>query len=173
MIIRQEKPSDRDEVYRVVKEAFESAEISDGNEHELVNDLRKGTAFIPELSLVAEESGEIIGHIMFTKAAVGDRTELVLAPLSVLPKYRHRGVGSKLVREGHRLARQLGYGYSIVLGSADYYPALGYRPADEFGIKAPFEVPRKNFMACRLDDKAGSIRGTVVYADEFGLNRYL
>lgn len=169
MIIRQEKASDYDEVYYVIKKAFESAEMSDGNEQELVNNLRKGTAFIPELSLIAEDNGKIVGHIMFTKVVIAGTTELALAPLSVLPKYQHQGIGTKLVNEGHRLARQLGYGYSIVLGSESYYPVFGYRPADELGIKAPFEVPRENFMVCRLNDKAESICGTVVYAEEFGI----
>ena len=52
MIIRQEKIKDYDDVYHVVKEAFESAEHSDGNEQDLVVELRKSKSFIPELSLV-------------------------------------------------------------------------------------------------------------------------
>ena len=54
MIIRQERPEDYDTVYHVVKEAFENAEYTDGNEQNLVAALRKSKAFIPKLSLVAE-----------------------------------------------------------------------------------------------------------------------
>ena len=54
MLIRKETAADYDAVYSVVKRAFENAEHSDGNEQDLVNALRKGNAFIPELSLVAE-----------------------------------------------------------------------------------------------------------------------
>ena len=39
--------------------------------------------------------------------------------------------------EGHRRARELGYGYSTVLGSTDYYPRAGYVPAQELGIRRP------------------------------------
>lgn len=86
MIIRKEEICDFKKIYSLVKIAFESAEHSDGNEHELVNKLRKGKSFIPELSLVCEIDGKIVGHIMFTKAEINGNTVLVLAPLSVLPE---------------------------------------------------------------------------------------
>ena len=70
LIIRQERPEDYDTVYHVVKEAFENAEYTDGNEQNLVAALRKSKSFIPELSLVAVEDEKIVGHILFTKAVV-------------------------------------------------------------------------------------------------------
>lgn len=169
MVIRREAAQDRSAVESLVKIAFETAEHADGNEHELVNALREGKAYLPELSLVAEVDETLVGHIMFTKAKVGDATVLALAPLSVLPEYQRQGVGTALIQEGHRIAGTLGYGYSIVLGSAAYYPRMGYLPADAFGIKAPFDVPRENFMACRLTDSAPAIHGVVRYAEEFGI----
>ena len=54
MTIRTEQQADYDSVYQVVKNAFKTAEQSDGNEQNLVNVLRQSSAFIPELSLVAE-----------------------------------------------------------------------------------------------------------------------
>ena len=85
MRIRHEKPEDYEEVYELVREAFASAEHADGNEQDLVEALRKGDAFIPELSLVAEEGGQLAGHILFTRARVGEVEVLALAPLSVPP----------------------------------------------------------------------------------------
>ncbi len=61
MVIRQENEQDYEEVYQVVKAAFESGEHSDGNEQDLVTALRGSSAFIPELSLVAEVDGRIVG----------------------------------------------------------------------------------------------------------------
>ena len=72
---------------------------------------------MPELSLVAEEHGEIIGHILFTEAKVGEDTVLALAPLSVKPGYQRQGVGAALIRQGHKIAGELGYSWSLVLGS--------------------------------------------------------
>ncbi len=169
MFIRREKPKEYEIVYFVVKAAFGSAKHSDGNEHDLVNALRKGEAFIPDLSLVAEMDGKIVGHIMFTKAKVGDDAVLALAPLSVLPKFQRRGIGLSLMKAGHSAAGKLGYGYSVVLGSEKYYPKAGYVPAGKFGIKPPFDVPSENFMAYKIREDAANLSGVIKYAKEFGI----
>lgn len=167
MIIRQEQPQDYNEIYDVVQKAFASAEHSDGNEQDLVTALRKSNAYIPELSLVAVIDNKIIGHIMFTKVKIQDRTELALAPLSVLPEYQKKGVGKSLINHAHKIASSLGYNYSVVLGSEIYYPKSGYVKAENYNIKAPFEVPSENFMVCVLKDNPVTISGTVEYAKEF------
>ena len=165
--IRQENKKDYDEVYNVVKTAFETAEHSDGNEQDLVVELRKSKNFIPELSLVAVYDDKIVGYIMFTKLKIGEYEELTLAPLAVLPEYQKQGIGKELIKEGHKIAKKLGYHYSIVLGSEKYYPKLGYVPASQYGIKAPFEVSNENFMAIKLNDTNLEISATVEYAKEF------
>lgn len=169
MIIRRENEKDYEEIYVLVKQAFESAKQADGNEQDLVNNLRNGNGYIPELSLIAEIGEKIVGHIMFSKAFVGNCEVLALAPLSVLPAYQRQGIGTALIKEGHRIAGELGYSYSVVLGSENYYPKAGYLPADEYGIKAPFDVPRNNFMAYKLRDIVPEISGTMKYAKEFGI----
>lgn len=169
MVIRQEEAKDHSGVYSLVKTAFATAAHTDGTEHELVNALRGSDAYIPELSLVAEINGQLVGHILFTRADIGGVTVLALAPLSVLPEYQRQGVGTALIQAGHRIARGLGFGWSIVLGSPAYYPRFGYLPADTFGIQAPFDVPRENFMACKLSEHAPTVHGVVRYAKEFGI----
>ena len=167
--IRQENKKDYAEVYSVIKTAFMTAEHSDGNEQDLVIRLRKDTNFIPELSLVAVYDDKIVGYIMFTKIKIGEYEELALAPLAVLPENQKQGIGKKLIKEGHKIAKKLGYHYSIVLASEKYYPKLGYVPASQYGIKAPFEVSNKNFMAIKLNDFDQKIVGTVEYAKEFNI----
>ncbi len=169
MFIREEKPSDYQAVYSVVKEAFKDAEHSDGNEHQLVVALRESESFISELSLVAELDGIIVGHIMFTKAKVGESIVLALAPLSVLPAHQRQGVGSALVKEGHRIAIELGYEYVVVLGSDTYYPKLGYVVAEQYGIRPPFEVPKEYFMAYQLQDNVSKVVGIMQYDAAFGV----
>ncbi len=167
MIIRQETQSDYNEVYDVIKLAFSSADHADGNEQDLVVALRKCDEFIPELSLVAVVDNEIIGHILFTKILLGDKTEIALAPLSVLPRCQRQGVGKALINEGHKIAKNLGYNFSVVLGSEKYYPKFGYTKAENFGIKAPFDVPSENFMAINFHGKSKKLDAVVQYAKEF------
>lgn len=167
MLIRREREEDHAAVYSLVKDAFAGAEHRDGTEQDLVEALRKGAAFIPPLSLVAEEDGVPVGHILFTKVQLGSNEELALAPLSVLPAYQRKGIGRALIEEGHRIGTRLGYHYSIVLGSEGYYPRMGYVPASRYGIISPFDVPDKNFMAFRLAPGGG--QGLVKYAPEFGV----
>lgn len=170
MLIRQETANDYNAVYNLIKDAFAGAEHSDGTEQDLVEALRKNReTFIPELSLVAEDNGVITGHILFTRMKVGNDTVLALAPLSVKPEYQKRGIGMALIREGHRIARKLGYGYSVVLGSEAYYPKAGYRPAEDFSIEIPEGIPARNYMAIQLLPRAKPIRGKVTYAAEFGM----
>lgn len=167
MKIRKEEKRDYPDVYNLVKKAFETAEHADGNEQDLVEALRRSDAFVPELSLVAEEDGKIVGHIMFTEIKIDDKIELTLAPLSILPEYQGRGIGMKLMEEGHGLAAQRGYHISVVTGIEDYYPKAGYKRAQDYGIKEPFDVPSENFMVYGLNGEIGNYHGTVEYAKEF------
>lgn len=169
MTIRQEKSKDYDKVYDLIKLAFETAEHSDGNEHDLANALRQSDAFVPELSLVAEIDGEIAGHILFTEGKVGSDTVLVLAPLSVSPNYQKKGIGTALMAEAHKIAKEMGYHYSLVLGSEQFYSRAGYTSAEKFGIEVPEGIPSANFMAIKLAENAHSIKGAVTYAKEFGM----
>lgn len=74
-----------------------------------------------------------------------------------------------LIREGHRIAAALGYGYSVVLGSEIYYPKTGYRSAEDFSIEIPEGIPTQNYMAIQLLPQAKPIQGKVTYAAEFGM----
>ena len=169
MVIRQEQPADHEAVYQVVKEAFANAEHTDGHEQDLVVALRKSKSFIPELSLVAVEDEKIAGHLLFTGAVVDHTEVLALAPLSVLPAYQGRGIGLSLIARGHKIAAELGYQYSVVLGHANYYPKAGYIPASRYGIKAPFEVNDENFMAICFGENINKLDGIIEYDKAFGI----
>jgi predicted N-acetyltransferase YhbS len=150
ILIRKENKEDYLEVYELVKKAFENMIHADGDEQDLVNRLRNCDAYIPELSLVAIIDGKIVGHIMFTKASIENNIGLILAPLAVLPTYQRRGVGTALINEGHRIARELGYTFCIVVGHENYYPKFGYEKASKYGIEPSFRVPDDNFMVAEI-----------------------
>jgi len=170
--IRQETEKDYGSTQAVVEKAFKNVEHSDHKEQILVEKLRRSDAFIPELSLVAEYNKESIGHIMLTKLSIENEDDiyesLALAPVSVLPEYQNKGIGSKLINQSLKIAKELGYKSVIVLGHDKYYPRFGFKPASIWGIKAPFDVPDEAFMALELEDKSlDGVTGSVVYRKEF------
>lgn len=172
ILIRRETAADFDRVYEVVEAAFLYAEHTNHDEQNLVERLRTSAGFIPELSLVAVVDRNIVGHILFTKITIQkDEKEfgsLVLAPVAVAPAMQGRGVGTKMIMEGHKAAKELGYSSVILVGHPGYYPRFGYVPASRFGITAPFEVPAEAFMAHELTPNGlVGVEGMVQFPQEF------
>lgn len=177
--IRTETSSDYETTKDIVTRAFANAEHRDGDEANLVARLRGSPDFISELSLVAEVNGERVGHIMFSPIKIISQmaetqvihTSLALAPVSVLPGFQKRGVGNRLINEGHLRAKELGFASVILLGHPAYYPRFGYRPASHFSIRPPFDVPEECFMAHELTPGGlKNISGVVKYPPEFLLD---
>ena len=172
--IRKENQFDYNRVFDLTQKAFETLEISDHNEGKLVEKLRKAPTFIDELSLVAEISGQVVGHILFTPIIIESGKQqyqsLVLAAVSVLPEFQKKGIGGLLIHAGHQKAIELGYQSAILLGHPDYYPRFGYKSASTFGIKTHLELPSDDvFMAVELTEGALSqVSGMVIFPPEFG-----
>jgi predicted N-acetyltransferase YhbS len=164
--IRQEEEKDFEMVYEINKLAF-----GQENESKLVENIRKGENFVPELSLVAESDGEVVGHILFSKIKLvgeGEFESLALAPMAVVPKLQKQGIGGKLVNAGLEIAQKLGFESVIVVGYHEYYPRFGFVKASKWGIKCPFEVPDEAFMAVELvKDSLKGKAGMVQYPKEF------
>jgi predicted N-acetyltransferase YhbS len=170
MVIRQERRKEFPELYDFVKRAFATARVSDGDEPDFVDRLRASDGYIPELALVAEENGAIIGHGMLTRARMtgttGPQGLLLLAPLCVALEHRNRGVGAALLREGLRLARERGYTAVILVGDPAYYGRFGFKAAASFGLTHTSEdLPGQYVLACELVPGAlGGQRGIVDFA---------
>lgn len=174
LTIRPETPADYDRVFEITEAAFRDLEISDHTEQHLVNRLRTSTAYIPELALVAELDGEVVGHILFTRAAIDgpDRSweSLTLAPVSVAPEHQRHGIGGQLIRAGIKIARELGFDSINLVGHAEYYPRFGFERASRYGVRCAFEVPDEASMLLELKPGAlNGVSGVVRYAPEFGL----
>ncbi|UWY26293.1 N-acetyltransferase [Flavobacterium sp. TR2] len=170
--LRQENKNDFQSVFQLIEKAFEKEEYSDHKEQFLVERLRKSDAFIPELSIVAELDGKIVGYILFTKLKIKNDLNsfesLALAPVSVLPEFQGKGIGSKLILHGHEIAKDLGYKSVILLGHQDYYPRFGYELCEKYNIKMPFDVPAENCMVIALtEDGLKNVNGEVVYPSVF------
>jgi putative acetyltransferase len=158
MIIRKEKSEEFSKIYDLVKVAFQTAKVTNGKEQDFVNQLRSSGNYIPELALVAEGGGEVIGHIMLTKTNItSDKSKyetLFLGPISVILKYRNKGVGSKLIIESLKAAKAMGFASIVLVGDPAYYHRFGFKASINFGIRHVLDIPEENVMACELFPKA-------------------
>ena len=133
MEVRPEAPADREAVARVVEAAFGRRDEAD-----LVEALRADPAW--ELSLVVEDAGEVVGHVLFTRASHGF---LALAPLAVVPERQGQGVGRALMEEG---LRRVGDDPVLVLGDPSYYGRFGFEPAAPRGVTNPWRIDGPEWM---------------------------
>ena len=155
-MIRPARASDHDAIVAVTDSAFEGSEKA----------LRIVREVEPEISLVWEENGEILGHTMLSRMAMGEHRPFQLSPLSVAPSDQGRGIGSALVREALRLADEAGEPAVLLLGHPAYYPRFGFEPATPLGILAPGEFGDA-WMAAKLRAYDPSYRGQVVFPPAF------
>ena len=165
MRIRDEQEADRPAVREIV-----SAEFDTGAEADLLDDLRAEAE--PVVSLVAEEGGAVVGHVMFSPVSIAEHPDaklMGLAPLAVRYEYQGRGIGSALVRSGLERCREVGAIGVVALGHPEYYPRFGFSPASRFGLKCEYDVPEGAFLALELEPGALAGKpGTVRYHEAFG-----
>ena len=156
MTIRREGPADHLAVEELTRDAFWGLFAPRCDEHLVVHLLRGSPALVPELDVVAEADGELVGHVVYSRARVVEPTTgaehqvLTFGPLSVRPDRQGDGIGGALMR--HTLAAAVGLGHRavVVYGHPDYYPRFGFRPATAFGITAPGGASFDALMALPL-----------------------
>jgi putative acetyltransferase len=158
-VIRAEAPADRADVHAVHECAFGRPD-----EARVVDEVRETPAFVPELSLVAEED---VGHVLLSYTKLEDRDVLLLGPIGVLPNRQRQGIGSALVVEGLRLAEARGEPLVLLEGSPAYYSRFGFRLAGELGIEAPPGAPAQYFQVRTLAAYTPELRGRVTYPPAF------
>jgi len=166
--IRAEQSRDRDAIADVVTAAFASS-----REARLVEAIRASPYFVPELSLVAETQGGVVGHVIvsFVDLHDADAQHRVasLSPLAVGPDYQRRGIGSELVREVTARTDARGEPMVILEGSPTFYGRLGFEHSVPHGIRfsLPSWAPPEAAQVLLLRNYDPSIRGRVVYPPAF------
>lgn len=166
--IRPEQEEDAAAIRHVNERAFPRS-----TEADIVDALRVSCP--DRVSLVAEDEGYIIGHILFSPAVLrttaGELWDMGLAPMAVLPERQNRGVGSDLVRAGLDILNQRRCPFVIVLGHPAYYPRFGFEPAHRFGIQSQWDgIPAEAFMVHFLVPPGHRpVSGTAHYRDEFNV----
>lgn len=154
MKIRSVVEADYGKIHDLVKIAFQTAEISNGEEQDFVRALRKKEGYIPDLELIMEEDGELAAHIMLTEITIelkeGDKTVLLLAPLCVKEEVRNQGFGGALIREGFARAASRGYEAAFLVGNPGYYEKFGFKETEKFGIKNESGIPDCFVLGCEI-----------------------
>ncbi|MEO8476623.1 MAG: N-acetyltransferase [Actinomycetota bacterium] len=167
MNVRPELPGDRAASIAVERLAFETP--AEPAIVEQVRDLEGAFA------LVAEDAAEIVGHVQFSRAWVGELPVVALGPIGVRPDRQRQGIGSALVAEGLEEARRRSETAVILLGSPVFYGRRGFVPAAGFGLRNPFagvmedgfEIAEEDFQVAVLADPAPPFEGEVRWAPAF------
>lgn len=163
--IRAEHEDDIQAIHDVVEAAF-------GGSHEcdLIERLRDDG--LVEVSLVAVEDGEIVGHILFSSLEITDFEHkrslraVALAPVAVAPTHQGLGIGSELIRQGIEKCKEFDLDAIVVVGHAKYYPRFGFSAEIAECLKSPFSG--HNFMVFPLIQGIfNEFSGIVTYPDAF------
>ena len=140
LVIRRERPEDYRAVEELVRESFWNVYRPGCLEHYVIHRLRDDPAFVPELDLVMEKDGQLIGQNMFMHAAIhaDDGREIpimTMGPICITPALKRQGYGKKLLDASLEMAAALGCGALCFEGNIGFYGKSGFRFAREFGIR--------------------------------------
>jgi len=167
--IRPERAIDLDQIHDLHRTAFGRPA-----EAELVDAIRSGPEFIPELSLVAvADDGSVLGHVLvshvgFEPDEAGTRAQvLALAPLAVLPPHAGRGIGSALTMAALEIADARDEPFVAVLGPPAFYRRFGFVPAADHGIDSRYGDVGPAFQVRARPDGAPMQPGVVIYPPMF------
>lgn len=160
--IRNETPADVQSIHSVTEQAFRNAAHTDHTEQFIVDVLRNTGALT--VSLVAEADGNLIGHVAISPVTITDGANhwYGLGPISVLPEYQGKGVGSRLMNQALAEIKSSGASGCVLLGDPGYYKRFGFKVVE--GLILP-GVPPEYFQAVSFGD--GFAQGEVSYHNAF------
>ena len=160
IIIRLEKKEEHREVENLVREAFWNVYRPGCSEHFVLHSLRDDPAFVPQLDVVMEKDGRLIGQNMFMKTIIeadDGRTidVLTMGPICITPDLKRQGYGKKLLDASLEKAAAMGFGAVLFEGNIDFYGKSGFDYASTFGIRyhdLPEDADASFFLCKELID---------------------
>ncbi len=156
--IRLQTPADHAALVRLNEEAF-----GPGRFARTAYRVREGAMSDPRLNFCAVLMDEIIGAVDFTPIAIGGVSgALLLGPLIIAGDHKNQGHGLKLMLDGLRRARELGYKLTILVGDLPYYARAGFELTPQGRIELPGPVDPARILHAELAPGALAIyRGLV------------
>lgn len=139
IIIRTERKTDYGRVEEITRRAFWNLYVPGCTEHYLVHIMREHPDFLPELDLVIEVDGEVIGNIMYTKTRLVDEAGeekqiLTFGPVSIVPVHQRKGFGKRLMEESFRRASEMGYEVIVIFGNPNNYVSRGFKSCKKYDV---------------------------------------
>lgn len=155
IIIRQERKDEHRNVEALTREAFWNVYRPGCMEHYVLYCFRDDPAFVPELDLVMELDGELIGHIMYVRSEIqcddGRRVPIMtFGPISIAPGYKRQGYGKLLLDDSMERARAMGAGAIAITGNILFYGKSGFVPAKTKGIRYADDPEADYFLVKEL-----------------------
>lgn len=140
IIMRNETIDDHRAVEHLVRESFWNVYRPGCQEHYVLHCLRDDPAFVPELDLVMEKDGALIGQNMFMRAHIRaddgrDIPIMTMGPICIAPEYKRQGYGKILLDYSVERAAALGCGALCFEGNILFYGKSGFTCASDFGIR--------------------------------------
>jgi len=132
VIVRAERPDDERELAALIDAAFDDTETS-----EFTAKIRASAGYVPELTFVADDDGELVGFTMLSYVQAGGRNVLILTPMAVRPDRQRAGVGKYVVRAAIAAAHERGDDLIMIMADADDWPQrlyerLGFETVDVY-----------------------------------------
>lgn len=156
MTIRDETATDVSAIARVEWAAFEHDPHrplgTAPTEHLIVDALRTADALT--VSLVAEDDGEIVGHIACSPVRIDGRLGrwYGVGPVGVRPDRQRRGIGGALVAAAG----------AVLLGDPAFYQRFGFRADARLRLD---RVPAEYFLCLPFEGAVPT--GTITYHEAF------
>lgn len=157
--IRLETKEDYRETEKLTREAFWNVYRPGCLEHYVLHTFRASPDFVPELDMVMEKDGRIIGHVMYVRSAIqaddGSAIPIMtFGPISIAPEYKRKGYGTILLRHSMEAARKMGAGALAITGNIGFYGKSGFVTASSKGVHyyaEPREAKVPYFLICELE----------------------
>ena len=154
--IRTETPADYRTVENLTREAFWNVYRPGCTEHYVLHRFRGRPDFVPELDLVMEVEGKLVGHVMYVRSAIqtdDGRTVPIMTfgPISIAPEYKRRGYGTILLRCSMEKAKEMGAQALAIMGNIDFYGKSGFVVSKTKGVRYEDDPDADYFLIAELE----------------------
>lgn len=173
IVIRRERPQEQRAVENLTREAFWNVYRPGCTEHYVLHCYRSDPAFVPELDLVMELDGELIGQVIYVRSQI-DRPDgrslpiMTFGPIGIAPAFKRQGYGKRLLDYSMEQAEKQGAGALAITGNIAFYGRSGFVPAKTRDVRYADDTDAEYFLIKEL--KPGFLDGVSgTYRDPKGI----